>query len=65
MENTKNRYTAFVRWDSGRCKGYIEEIDVDAETHDQAKKLAQAELDALFEPGGTIFRVMERFGLYM
>ena len=59
------RYTAFVAWPDRYGPEPVEEIDVDAADVIEARKLAQTELDALYEPGGKIVRIMERFGLYL
>lgn len=60
------RFTAFVRWADAQGEAFnIEEIDVDADTYNEAKQLAQVELDRDYEPNGCIFFVQERIGWYM
>jgi hypothetical protein len=68
------RYTAYVQWTFGtQCNLMVddtetaqEEIDVDANSAEHARVLAQAELDANYNPGGRIILIEgPRVGLYL
>lgn len=54
------RYTVFAEFqDCG-----IEEVDVDADSSQSARKLATLMYEIGYQPGWTIVKVEERFGLY-
>lgn len=55
MKEATDRYTAFV--DFG---GETEEIDVDASSEREARTKAEAQLQADYEPGGKIVRIIKR-----
>ena len=55
------RYTGYIRFN----RIDVEEIDVDAATEAEARRMIEAELQSDYEPGGRIERVVERFGLYL
>lgn len=57
-------YTAFIVYPK-YGDDIAEEIDVIADSPGEARELAQAELDRNYEPGGEIFAMEERFGLYL
>lgn len=61
---TLRRYTAFVRY-SVYGLDSIEEIDVDAGSEDEARRVAEAALARDYEPGGSIAGLEERFGWYL
>lgn len=69
-----HRYTAYVQWIVGtQCNLMVddtdsiqEEIDVDANSVEHARELAQAELDANYISGGRIIHIEgPRVGLYL
>jgi hypothetical protein len=62
----KKRYTAYLQFANDlTSEVYVEEIDVDARSLDEARRLAQEVLDRDYDGGLVIGPVVERFGLYM
>lgn len=59
----KYTYTGFVKFTQPQGV-VIEEIDVEASSQAEARKLVQAELDQHFSPGGVIRKVERRTGLF-
>ena len=59
------RYTCFRARGDDEDPRTWEEIDVDAESAEEARRLAEAELARDYIPGGRVVRVVPRFGLYL
>ena len=61
-----HRYTAMVRFPGEtRSTGHWEEIDVDARSKKEARKLAKAELERDYKQGWTTIRIIgPRVGFY-
>lgn len=61
------RYTAYVKYVYGDDKEdySIEEIDINAYSSDEARRIAQAALDRDYEPNGKITEIREQWGWYM
>lgn len=64
--NNTTRWTAYAAWPLDGMVGSftIEEIDVEAATFGEARRVAEAALARDFEPGGAIRALEERVGLY-
>lgn len=54
------RYTAFADYGDN-----VEELDIDAVSQRWARRCAELELEAGYEPGWTLAAVEERFGWYL
>jgi len=69
VHKRSKRYTADVKyvWDDaiGPDDYTIEEIDVNAVSEEQARRITEAALAKDYEPGGKIVRIQERFGWYL
>lgn len=57
-------YTGFIRFANPGYPDSIEEIDVVANTTDEARQRIQQELDDDYEPGGIIAHIEQRMGLF-
>ncbi|MDZ8200623.1 hypothetical protein RZO50_03810 [Microbacterium sp. SSW1-59] len=57
-------YTGFIRFANPGYPDSIEEIDVVANTTEEARQRIQQELDDDYEPGGIIAHIEQRMGLF-
>jgi hypothetical protein len=58
-----NTYTGFITWGSGE-NADEEEIDVVAKNDREVSKLIKLVLNAEYQKGGRIKRLMKRYGYY-
>lgn len=58
---TNNRYTTYIKWPE---LGEFEEIDVDAPSEAEARRMALEELEANYTPGYEILACERRVGMY-